>query len=168
VSSPVLQRFKDAQARTEDGYSPALAEIRSGGKRGHWIWYIFPQLTGLGRSPQSTFYGISGVEEAMAYLRDPLLRARLAAAVAAVAERQRTGQSLSSVMGSRIDALKLISSLTLFGSVAATLDATEADEVNRDVAETIEAVLEAAESEGYRRCSFTLDRLAAASRPKPE
>jgi uncharacterized protein (DUF1810 family) len=165
VSRPDLGRFKDAQARTEDGHSAALAEIRSGAKRGHWIWYVFPQLARLGRSSQSTFYGISGIEEAIAYLQDPLLRARLVSSAAAVAERLRSGQSLSSVMGSRIDALKLVSSLTLFGSVAATLRATEGGETYRDLAETAEAVLGAAGSEGYRRCSFTLDRLAGGLRP---
>jgi uncharacterized protein (DUF1810 family) len=168
MTKPDLQRFKDAQARTADGYPAALAEIQSGAKRGHWIWYIFPQLAGLGHSPQSSFYGISGVEEAMAYLRDPLLRARLVSLVAAVAERQQAGQSLSSVMGSRIDALKFISSLTLFGSIAATLHASEGDEAYRGVAKTLEAVLESAESEGFRRCSFTLDRLAPGLRPKHE
>lgn len=69
-----LQRFLDAQ---EGVYPVALKEIRNGGKRSHWIWYIFPQQKGLGYSYNSEFYGLDGEEEARAYLAHPILGARL-------------------------------------------------------------------------------------------
>ncbi|MGE5835869.1 MAG: DUF1810 family protein, partial [Acidobacteriota bacterium] len=82
-----LERFKSAQAAAHSGFDTALAEIRAGGKRGHWIWYIFPQLAGLGGSPMSAHFAIAGEAEAMEYLRDRDLRARLLTITTAVAER---------------------------------------------------------------------------------
>ena len=77
-----IQRFLDAQAHglpyaVTAPYSAALAEIKAGAKYGHWIWYVFPQLKGLGLSPPAVEYGISGIAEARAYLQEPMLRARL-------------------------------------------------------------------------------------------
>ena len=69
-----LSRFLKAQ---ESDYETALAEIRSGRKRSHWIWYIFPQLKGLGFSTLSYHYGIDDIDEAKAYMKDPVLSARL-------------------------------------------------------------------------------------------
>lgn len=69
-----LTRFLKAQ---EDDYDTALAEIKAGHKRSHWIWYIFPQLKGLGMSPMSDFYGLDGIGEAKAYLDNDILRKRL-------------------------------------------------------------------------------------------
>ena len=69
-----LTRFKTAQSRA---YQTALAEIRAGKKQSHWMWYIFPQLEGIGFSEISHYYGIRGMEEARAYLADDLLRSRL-------------------------------------------------------------------------------------------
>ena len=69
-----LNRFIEAQNRD---YDTALAEIRAGKKASHWMWYIFPQLKGLGRSSTSEYYGLSGIKEAQAYLSDPILKARL-------------------------------------------------------------------------------------------
>src|SRR5690242_17701483 len=69
-----LQRFVDAQ---EPVFTRALAELKQGRKRGHWIWFIFPQLKGLGHSANSEFYGISGLPEAVAYLEHPVLGPRL-------------------------------------------------------------------------------------------
>lgn len=69
-----LNRFIEAQNRD---YDIALAEIRAGKKVSHWMWYIFPQLKGLGRSSTSEYYGLSGIKEAQAYLSDPILKARL-------------------------------------------------------------------------------------------
>ena len=70
-----LDRFKQAQGGGE--YEDALAEIRAGAKHGHWIWYVFPQLRGLGRSELAERFGLDGEIEAEDYLADPLLRARL-------------------------------------------------------------------------------------------
>ena len=69
-----LERFVDAQERM---YEMALAEVKSGKKLSHWIWYIFPQLKGLGSSNNSIYYGIDDIEEARAYLNHPILGARL-------------------------------------------------------------------------------------------
>ena len=69
-----LRRFVDAQ---EPVIASVLVELEQGRKRGHWIWFIFPQLKGLGRSPQSEFFGISSLDEALAYLQHPVLGQRL-------------------------------------------------------------------------------------------
>ena len=69
-----LDRFLTAQRRD---YAAALREIQNGRKRSHWIWYIFPQVAGLGMSSTSQYYAISGLDEARAYLREPTLRAHL-------------------------------------------------------------------------------------------
>ena len=107
-----LQRFIDAQ----DGvFSAALAELAAGRKQSHWMWFIFPQLSGLGRSPTAKFFGIASSKEALAYLVHPLLGARLREAVEVVLpwSRRRTAEQ---IFGS-IDSLKLRSSLTLFDTV---------------------------------------------------
>ena len=155
-----LERFKRAQDQPHSGFATALSELRSGRKTGHWIWYVFPQLSGLGTSDVSQIYGIADVTEATDYLRDPVLRGRLLSAAATVVERQRAGVSLPRLMGSPIDVLKLISSLTLFGSIASRLHATEANEEYRRLADVAEEILAAAESEGYPPCRFTLRSLA--------
>ena len=72
-----LTRFKRAQERNPGGFSTALSELEAGQKRSHWIWYIFPQLAGLGHSEMAVAYGLHGVAEAIVYLRDPELRQRL-------------------------------------------------------------------------------------------
>jgi uncharacterized protein (DUF1810 family) len=82
-----------AQSRAAAGFATALTELQSTGKRSHWIWYVFPQLVGLGVSIDSREYGIGGPEEAAEYLRDALLRSRLLAVTRAVAERLEQGWS---------------------------------------------------------------------------
>ena len=103
-----LQRFISAQDGT---YTEALAEIRRGRKRTHWMWFIFPQLAGLGRSEIAKHYAIRSIYEAEAYLADPTLGTRLREAVTALQDLQ--GVSAIDVFG-EVDALKLRSSLTLF------------------------------------------------------
>lgn len=108
-----LQRFIDAQARD---HAQALAELRAGHKRSHWIWYVLPQWRGLGMSGMSQRYGIASLAEARAYLAHPLLGARLRESVAALmAHRGR--RSAIEVLGG-IDALKCRSCLTLFEAAA--------------------------------------------------
>jgi uncharacterized protein (DUF1810 family) len=103
-----LQRFVDAQ----DGiYEQALAELRAGRKRSHWMWFVFPQVAGLGRSPTAQRYAISGLEEARAYLAHPLLGSRLRECCRTLLELQDPDPE--EVLGG-IDALKLRSSMTLF------------------------------------------------------
>lgn len=109
-----LQRFIDAQ---ETEYATALSEIRSGGKRSHWIWYIFPQQKGLGYSYNSEYYGLDGTGEARAYLAHPLLGARLREISAALLEHKgRT--TIRRLMGSQIDVLKLRTCMQLFDSIS--------------------------------------------------
>jgi uncharacterized protein (DUF1810 family) len=107
-----LERFVSAQAQTID---PALDELRAGRKHGHWMWFVFPQLNGLGRSPTAQRYGISSLAEARAYLNHPILGPRLEAAVAAV--QTSPAESLGVLFGAPDD-LKLRSSMTLFAIAA--------------------------------------------------
>ena len=110
------ERFLAAQNRgAPSAYERALAELRAGRKRSHWIWFVLPQLQGLGRSGMSRRYGIHGLPEAQAYLATPVLRQRLEEVIEVItAQLQQPGQSLERLMGSRLDATKTISSLTLF------------------------------------------------------
>jgi uncharacterized protein (DUF1810 family) len=104
-----LQRFVDAQ--DEGGtFDRALAEIKAGRKATHWMWFVFPQLAGLGRSPTSARYAITSLEEARAYLAHEVLGARLRTIAAVVAGLDGTPES---VFGA-LDAQKLRSSMTLF------------------------------------------------------
>jgi uncharacterized protein (DUF1810 family) len=107
-----LDRFVAAQ---DPVFDDALAELRAGRKRSHWMWFVFPQLKGLGRSPTADFYGIGTAAEARAYLAHPLLGPRLDAALAAL--DASPGRSLHEVFGSPDD-LKFCSSMTLFAAVA--------------------------------------------------
>ena len=107
-----LNRFLQAQ---DSCYDQALAEIRAGKKSSHWIWYVFPQLKGLGHSYNSSYYGISGKAEAAAYLNHPVLSARLREISEALLSVEGVG--IRTIM-SGIDSLKLCSSMTLFDSVS--------------------------------------------------
>ncbi|RBY85218.1 DUF1810 domain-containing protein [Blastococcus sp. TF02A-26] len=109
-----LQRFVDAQSGT---YEQALAELRAGAKRSHWMWFVFPQVAGLGRSTMAQRYAISGLDEARAYLAHSVLGPRLVECARALTGL--AGRSAEQVFGS-VDALKLRSSMTLFA--AATPD----------------------------------------------
>ena len=103
-----LERFVAAQ---ESIYPTALAEIRCGAKRSHWMWFVFPQIAGLGRSPTARLYAIGSIHEARAFLAHPILGARLRECVAALQDLAPT--SAEAVFGA-VDAIKLRSSLTLF------------------------------------------------------
>ena len=105
-----LDRFVDAQDRGGT-YEAALAELRSGRKRGHWMWYVFPQVAGLGRSETARFYALSGLDEARTYLEHPVLGPRLIEC--AVALVSLPGSDPVAVVGGT-DAQKLRSSMTLF------------------------------------------------------
>ena len=103
-----LDRFAEEQTHAYDG---ALEELRRGRKTGHWIWFIFPQLVGLGRSEMSRLYGIASADEARAYLDHPVLGPRLRACVAAVLATE--GATAEGIFGP-LDAMKVRSSMTLF------------------------------------------------------
>ena len=108
-----LERFLDGQ---RFGYETALAEMVKGRKQSHWIWYVFPQIKGLGHSPNAQFYGIRDLDEARAYLAHPILGKRLREITAAVLTHK--GEDIYGIMGSGIDALKFKSSMTLFDLVS--------------------------------------------------
>lgn len=156
-----LQRFKAAQSSPDSGFEYALDEIRVGSKRGHWIWYVFPQLEGLGTSGLSQTFAIHGEEEAVAYLQDSELRSRLLTISEAVAEQLTTSKarSLGRLMGSEIDARKVVSSLTLFGHVAKRLYDVEGLAAYSSIARVADEILAIAASEGYPPCAYTLGRL---------
>lgn len=103
-----LSRFHKAQA---DTYEAALAELTAGAKVTHWMWFVFPQLRGLGRSATAQYYGLAGLAEARAYLADPVLGPRLRACAQALLAHQ--GAAAEAILGP-VDAMKLRSSATLF------------------------------------------------------
>jgi uncharacterized protein (DUF1810 family) len=106
-----LQRFVEAQSGGV--YEQAVAELRDGRKRGHWMWFIFPQHVDLGRSPTAKYFGLSGVDEATAYLRHPLLGDRLIACCDELLLHLLAGKTARAVLGD-VDALKLRSSMRIF------------------------------------------------------
>lgn len=112
-----LNRFIEAQDSQYNGYETALSEMTKGEKRNHWIWWIFPQIAGLGHSGNSRFYAISGKEEAMAYLDHPVLGSRLRE-ITEVVMSHADDRIAVELMGWEIDAMKLKSSMTLFDHVS--------------------------------------------------
>ena len=135
-----LQRFRDARA--EGGvYDRAAAELRAGRKRSHWMWFVFPQITGLGRSAMAQPYAIGSLEEARAYLDDPVLGGRLRECARILLD---LGESDAPLIFGGIDATKLRSSMTLFAEAAPD------EPLFRDVLDRFF---------GGRRDEATLDRL---------
>jgi uncharacterized protein (DUF1810 family) len=116
-----LERFVTAQ---EAVYPQVLDELHAGSKRGHWIWFIFPQMKGLGHSSQANFYGIGSLEEAVAYLRHPVLGPRLGRCARLVALVE--GRAIREILGSPDD-LKFRSSMTLFARAAEEAGAAPTD-----------------------------------------
>ena len=115
-----LKRFIDAQAAD---FEIALSELAAGRKKTHWIWYVFPQLEGLGQSDNSKFYGIKGHDEARAYLDNAELFKNLDLALSAVYEQVIVSNvGVKDLMGSEIDRMKLFSSLELFSLMATEVD----------------------------------------------
>lgn len=135
-----LKRFVDAQAPV---YGNVVGELRDGRKRSHWMWFVFPQLRGLGGSPTAVHYGISSLDEARAYLDHDVLGPRLRECARLVNEVQ--GRSAQQIFGSPDD-LKLCSSMTLFAS---------ATEDNQDFIAVLEKYYDG------RQDRLTLQRLAA-------
>ncbi len=107
-----LERFVEAQ---EDVFAEVLDELRAGCKRGHWMWFIFPQMKGLGRSAAAAYYGIGSLDEAAAYLRHPVLGPRLVECTQLVNEVE--DRTIHEILGSPDD-LKFRSSMTLFARAA--------------------------------------------------
>ena len=94
-------------------YSQALQEVKAGHKRGHWIWYVFPQMKGLGKSEVSEFYGINGREEAKAYIEHPILRERLIRAFQVLLDSDKPVYEVFSKLG----VLKIRTCALLFASI---------------------------------------------------
>jgi uncharacterized protein (DUF1810 family) len=111
-----LSRFVEAQTPV---YACALAELKAGRKESHWMWFVFPQIVGLGMSPTSRFYAIGSAAEARAYLAHPLLGARLRDCTRAVIAH--AGMKAEAIFGA-VDAMKLRSSMTLFEHAGADDD----------------------------------------------
>ncbi len=107
-----LQRFVEAQ---EGVYPVVLDELKQGRKTTHWMWFIFPQIKGLGKSATAVYYALSGAGEAHAYLAHPLLGKRLLECAGVLLQLQ--GRSAETVFG-EVDAMKLRSSMTLFAAVS--------------------------------------------------
>lgn len=110
-----LERFVQAQD-AYGTYNTALHEMELGEKRSHWIWFVFPQLEGFGRSYNSQYYGLDGLEEAKEYYSHPVLGKRLLEITSALLNH--TGKDVVGLMGSHIDAVKLRSCMTLFDAIA--------------------------------------------------
>jgi len=156
-----LARFRDAQDAPHGGFTTALRELQAGRKTSHWIWYVFPQLAGLGRSSTAVYYGLADAEEAADYLRDQVLGERLVTAAAVVRMHLTNARParLEELMGSHIDALKLVSSMTLFRQVARTLGAEDSRPQLAAMAEHADIILAAAAAQGYGRCTYTEEHL---------
>ena len=135
-----LDRFCTAQNAGNPGaIDQALAELRTGCKRSHWIWFVLPQLAGLGYSEMAQRYGIAGLDEARAYLADPLLRQRLEAVISVIEEQlNQPAQTLELLMGSELDAAKTVSSLTLFEAAGLESAAALLGRIGRRCAPTLE------------------------------
>lgn len=107
-----LERFIEAQAPV---YAGALAELRAGRKQSHWMWFVFPQIAGLGRSPVAQRFAVASLDEARAYLADPVLGPRLRECAGILVD---LGESDARLILGGIDATKLRSSMTLFARAA--------------------------------------------------
>jgi uncharacterized protein (DUF1810 family) len=110
-----LERFVEAQD-ANGAYASAIAELRRGEKQTHWMWFVFPQLAGLGQSPTAQFYAIADRDEAQAYIAHPTLGSRLVECTTAVLEW--AGRKNTQAIFGTIDAMKFRSSMTLFETVS--------------------------------------------------
>jgi uncharacterized protein (DUF1810 family) len=155
-----LERFRQAQASQWAGYATALTEMQAGRKSSHWIWYIFPQIDGLGRSSTAHEYALRDLNETCSYLRDPLLRSHYEEITNAVAGHIARGAPIEDLMGGETDAYKLVSSLTLFRAAAQQLVESKEDENLQNLAHTCDTILERTTAQGYPPCEFTLERIA--------
>ena len=161
VWSERAELFLNAQSSKAAGHAAAMSELRTGHKTGHWIWYVFPQLVGLGRSEVAERFGIEGIDEARDYLAHLVLGERLQQAVEVVLGRISPPVStpVQVLMGGRLDACKLVSSLTLFEAAANWSEEHADPEVAERAARLAGAcgqVLRIAGQQGFAPCRFTL------------
>lgn len=130
-------------------YECASHELANQAKRCHWIWFVFPQITGLGKSPKAKKFAIDTLDEALAYGSDPLLRSRYIHVARLAHDSLREGTAPLQLMGSTTDVTKLASSLTLFRGIAGLLD-------DLALAGVTEACLELLAAHGTFGCNETL------------
>ncbi len=153
---PNLQRFIAAQ-NAGNTYQKALKEIERGRKTNHWIWYVFPQIQGMGKSYNSKTYALSDLNEAQAYLLDPLLYSRYQTILFAAHEQLQKGTPINVLMGSQIDAQKLNSSLTLFEIASFSLAHT--DEKYKTLGKLCSSTLDIIKQQGIEKCRYTQKKL---------
>lgn len=151
-----LDRYHKAQNDNTYGYAHAFSEIQEGRKRSHWIWYIFPQLEILGKSPSAKLYGIKDFNEACDYLKDPVLFKRYFELIKLTEEKLKS-IPLSHLMGGFPDDRKFISSLTLFQATSNYLNSKEKDSQNKyhELYETCNRVFKQIARQGYSPCQQT-------------
>ncbi|KGP63366.1 hypothetical protein EP47_10935 [Legionella norrlandica] len=151
-----FQHFHQAQEDKTEGYQKAFDEIENGGKKSHWIWYIFPQLKSLGRSNSSKLYGIADLNEACDYLKDPVLFNRYYNLLQLTEKKLKT-IPLYHLMGGSPDDLKYISSLTLFRAASKYLSSNEEDTQHnyKKLYETCNRIFEQIAYQGYSPCPKT-------------
>jgi uncharacterized protein (DUF1810 family) len=160
-----LDRFHKAQ-KGHSGYSQAKIEIQNGRKTSHWIWYIFPQLKSLGYSENAKFYGISDLNEACEYLKDPVLFKRYHQMVQLV-EQQLQRIPLVTLMGGDTDAKKLMSSLTLFRQATSHLNSLQGKNNHdiKDLEQRCTHILKISANQNYQPCHKTLSILSHSAKP---
>lgn len=162
--SQKVARFHHAHANPTAGFNAAIGELQSRRKVGHWVWYIFPQLHGLGKSAAAQRFALEDADEAWAYVAEPLLGARLALAFETVHKHPGT---LHDLMREPIDVRKLVSSMTLF-YVVCQQHLHDQDKLlearARAIATSCHFILEKAASEGLPLCAVTLERLPTVAR----
>ncbi|HAT1942493.1 TPA: DUF1810 family protein [Legionella pneumophila subsp. pneumophila] len=151
-----LDRFYNAQNSNTCGYDQAFSEIQDGRKRSHWIWYIFPQLENLGKSPSAKLYGIKDFNEACDYLKDPVLFNRYFELIKLIEEKLKN-IPLPHLMGGFPDDRKFISSLTLFQATSNYLSSKDMDSQNKyhELYETCNRVFKQIAPQGYSPCQQT-------------
>jgi uncharacterized protein (DUF1810 family) len=131
-------------------YDDALAELRAGKKKTHWIWYIFPILAGLRASATAARYALKGPDAALEYLQHPVLRQRLLDAVSAVHTHVVVnGKNLNELMGDPVDAKKVVSCCTLFAPVAAKANEQELAKKCQEIVDTVTT------KQGFATCELT-------------
>lgn len=156
-----FSHFLEAQANPTAGFDAVMAELHAGQKTGHWVWYVFPQLAGLGRSEVAERFAIDDFDEARAYARHPVLGPRLLLAFKLVREQLDAQVPLTTLLGSDVDARKLVSSATLFLMTGEALaHEPEMRAYGIDLARTCEAVLALAQKANLGRCGHTLQTLS--------
>jgi uncharacterized protein (DUF1810 family) len=157
-----LQRFVQAQKKD---YQLAKQELENGRKQSHWIWYIFPQLKGLGRSRMSQKYDIENGDEACAYLDDPILFERLHELLSIVKQQLEKGVSLVTLFNGKTDAYKFTSSITLFNLAAKQLsDSSVKPQKFKLFLQQSNEVLDIIQKQNFNRCQYTIDNAIFSSK----